>query len=68
MYKDNHVFLSYLNIEKLTKGESAMSEAEALALNSLDLESYDVYFSVKDEGKTVTYPFGQDINTQVKVS
>ena len=43
-----------------------MSEAEALALNSLDLESFDVYFSIKDEGKTVTYPFGQDINTQVK--
>ena len=43
-----------------------MSEAEATALNSLDLESFDVYFSVKDEGKTVTYPFGQDISTQVK--
>ena len=59
-------FLSKFYIAKLTKGESAMSEAEASALNSLDLESYDVYFSVKDEGKTVTYPFGQDISTQVK--
>ena len=44
-----------------------MSEAEALALNSLELESFDVYFSIKDEGKTVTYPFGQDISTQVKI-
>ena len=40
------------------QGFASLSEAESQALNSLDISSYDAYFSIQDVGDRVIIPYG----------